>query len=231
MLNIEIVSDVICPWCFIGKRRLEQAIGLFGSADEIRVRWLPFQLNPNMPPEGMDRREYRTAKFGSWERSLALDTQITDAGKQDGIAFNFTRAKRTPNTLDAHRLIWLADKRGVQDAVVEALFRGYFVEGNYLSDRGVLAGIASEAGLDRDEVDRLTHGDDGRSGVQAEEERAHRLGISGVPTFLVNGRIAFSGAQRPEKFLAAFRTASAGPSAEGEGAACSVDSGSGKPSC
>jgi 2-hydroxychromene-2-carboxylate isomerase len=143
--TIEVVSDVICPWCFVGKRRLEQAIGLFGGEDEIRVRWLPFQLNPDMPPEGMDRREYRTAKFGNWERSLTLDAQITDAGKQDGISFNFTRAKRTPNTLDAHRLIWLADKWGVQDAVVEALFRGYFVEGNYLSDRTALAGIASGA--------------------------------------------------------------------------------------
>ena len=122
MLTVEIVSDVICPWCFIGKRRLEQAIDRFGGEDEVRVRWLSFQLNPTMPPEGMDRRAYRSAKFGSWEKSLALDAQVTAAGKQDGIAFDFTRAERTPNTLNAHRLIWLAGERGVQDAVVEAFF-------------------------------------------------------------------------------------------------------------
>ncbi len=205
MLKIEVISDVICPWCFIGKRRMEQAIDRFD--DEVSIRWLPFQLNPNMPAEGMDRRAYRTAKFGSWEKSLALDAQISSAGKLDGITFNLARAQRTPNTLDAHRLIWLAGERGVQDAVVEGLFRGYFTAGKDLGDRAVLAAIASEAGLVRDEVDRFLHGDDGLRGVRAEDERAHRLGVSGVPTFLLNGQVAFSGAQRPEDFLSAFRSA------------------------
>jgi predicted DsbA family dithiol-disulfide isomerase len=184
-----------------------------------------------MPPGGMDRRAYRTAKFGSWERSLALDAQVTSAGKLDGIAFDFALAERTPNTLDAHRLIWLAGERGVQDAVVEGLFRGYFVAGKDLGDRAVLASIASEAGLVREDVDRFIRGDDGLSGVRADDERAHRLGVSGVPTFLVNGRVAFSGAQSPEDFLSAFRSASVGPSPEGVGAACSADSSAGNPSC
>jgi predicted DsbA family dithiol-disulfide isomerase len=222
---------VICPWCYIGKRRLEQAIARFGSADEIGVRWLPFQLNPNMPPEGMDRRAYRSAKFGSWERSLALDAAVTAIGERDGIAFDFAQAQRTPNTLDAHRLIWLAGERGVQDAFVEALFRGYFAEGKDVSDRAVLRGIASQAGLDRSDVDRLIHGDAGLAGVRAEEERGRRLVVSSVPTFFVNGRIAFSGARPPEEFLVAFRSASAGPSSEGLGTTCAIDAASGKPAC
>src|SRR3954464_14907495 len=124
--TIDIISDVICPWCFIGKRRLEKAVAALDGAHEVRVRWLPFQLNPQMPPEGVSRREYRTRKFGSWERSLELDAQVAAAGEGEGIHFAFERMERTPNTLDAHRLIWLAEQEGIQDAVVEALFRAYF---------------------------------------------------------------------------------------------------------
>ena len=231
-IAIDIVSDVICPWCFVAKRRLEQAIRRFDGEDEFRVRWLPFQLNPGMPREGMDRRAYRSAKFGSWEHSLALDVQVTVAGLQDGIAFDFAKIERTPNTLDAHRLIRLAGERGVQDAVVESLFSGYFAEGKDISDRSVLAEIVTRAGLDREEVARLLS-DDGLSSVRAEEEDARRLGVSGVPTFLVKGRVAFSGVQRPEAFLAAFRSASelGRSSPEEEGIACSLDPSSGKPAC
>ncbi len=231
-IAIDIVSDVICPWCFSGKRRLEQAIRHYDGKDEFRVRWLPFQLNPGMPREGMDRRAYRSAKFGSWERSLELDAQVTAAGSQDGIAFDFARIERTPNTLDAHRLIRLAGERGVQDTVVESLFSGYFAEGKDISDRKVLAEIVTGAGLDREEVDRLLS-DDGFSSVRAEEEDARRPGVSGVPTFLVKGRVAFSGVQRPEAFLAAFRSASelGRSSPEEEGIACSLDPSSGKPAC
>jgi predicted DsbA family dithiol-disulfide isomerase len=120
-LHIDIISDVICPWCFIGKRRLEKAIAAHDG--QVKVRWLPFQLNPTMPREGVGRKEYRTRKFGSWERSLELDAQMVAVGETEGIHFAFDRTERTPNTLDAHRLIWLADQQGVQDAVVEAMFR------------------------------------------------------------------------------------------------------------
>lgn len=119
-ITIEVVSDVICPWCFIGKRRLEKARAAFGSS--VRVRWLSFQLNPTMPREGISRREYRIRKFGIWERSRELDVNVEAVGKEEGIDFVFDLIERTPNTLDAHRLIWLADQEGVQDAVVEALF-------------------------------------------------------------------------------------------------------------
>ena len=131
-LLIEIASDVICPWCYIGKRRLEKAIAALDRQHEVRVRWLPFQLNPTMPKEGISRRDYRTKKFGSWERSLELDAQVAASGAAEGIHFAFDRTERTPNTLDAHRLIWLADQHAIQDAIMEAQFRAYFVKGRDL---------------------------------------------------------------------------------------------------
>jgi predicted DsbA family dithiol-disulfide isomerase len=125
VLHIDVISDVICPWCYIGKRRLEKAIVALEGQSEVRVRWLPFQLNPMMPKEGISRKEYRTKKFGSWERSQELDAKLVAVGKTEGINFAFDRIERTPNTVDAHRLIWLADQQGVQDALVEAIFRAY----------------------------------------------------------------------------------------------------------
>jgi predicted DsbA family dithiol-disulfide isomerase len=121
MILVDVISDVICPWCFIGKRRLEKAIAALDSP--VKVRWLPFQLNPAMPKEGVGRKEYRTKKFGSWDRSLELDAQMIAVGETEGIHFAFDRTERTPNTLDAHRLIWLADQQDCQDAIMEALFR------------------------------------------------------------------------------------------------------------
>src|ERR1700687_5398637 len=139
-LTVDVISDVICPWCFIGKRRLEKAVAAFGR-EQVRVRWHPFQLNPRILKGGMNRQEYPTAKCGSWERSLALDAQVAAAGRGEGIPFAFDRIMRTPNTLDAHRLIGLADTEGVQDAVVEAVFRGYFVEGRDIRQNTVLLDV------------------------------------------------------------------------------------------
>jgi predicted DsbA family dithiol-disulfide isomerase len=203
MLTIDVISDVICPWCFIGKRRLERAL----AGRPATVRWRPFQLNPDMPREGIDRKEYRIRKFGSWERSLELDARVAAAGRGEGIAFDFDRMARTPNTLDAHRIIWLAGERGVQDAVVEALFLAYFTDGRDLSDRATLAEVAAGAGLDRDEVVELLGGDKGLDVVRAGEEQARRIGVSGVPFFVVNGKVALSGAQPPEMFRQAFEQA------------------------
>ena len=224
MLTIDVISDVICPWCFIGKRRLEKALNGRPAA----VRWHPFQLNPDMPGEGLDRRSYRIGKFGSWERSQELDARVAAAGEGEGIVFRFDRMARTPNTLHAHRIIWLAGERGVQDAVVEALFQAYFTEGRDLSDRATLAGIAAEAGLDRAEVNGLMAGDGGLDVVRAGEEQARRLGVSGVPFFVVNGRVALSGALPPELFRQAFEQ-SGDP--VGAGDACEVDPATGKREC
>ena len=203
MLTIDVISDVICPWCFIGKRRLEKAL----DGRPATVRWHPFQLNPDMPRGGIERRAYRIRKFGSWERSQELDARVAAAGQGEGISFNFDRQSRTPNTLDAHRVIWLAGERGVQDAVTEALFKAYFTEGRDLSDRATLAEVAAGAGLDRAEVDELLGSDGGLDVVQTGEEQARRLGVSGVPFFIVNGRVALSGAQPPELFRQGFEQA------------------------
>ncbi len=203
MLTVDVISDVICPWCLIGKRRLETALGDRPAV----VRWHPFQLNPDMPREGIDRKTYRIEKFGSWERSQELDAGVAAAGEDVGVAFHFERQSRTPNTLDAHRVIWLAGERGVQEAAVEALFLAYFTDGRDLSDQVTLAEIAAGAGLDRAEADELLSGDKGLEVVQTGEERARRLGVSGVPFFVINGRVGLSGAQPPERFRQAFEQA------------------------
>ena len=196
--ELSVVSDAICPWCYVGKRRLEQAFALMNGAPRPRVTWRPFELNPQMPKAGIERREYRMRKFGSWERSLQLDAQLTEVGKSVGIAFRYDLMKRTPNTFDAHRLIWLAGQLGVQDAIVEALFRGYFSEGRDIGDAGVLTDLAAEAGVDRARTEALLSGTEGSAEVAAEEEVAMRAALSGVPTFVLDGRVLFSGAQSPE---------------------------------
>lgn len=230
-VSVDVYSDAICPWCFVGKRRLERAIRELGQRAEVTVAWRPFELNPDMPPEGLDRRAYRSAKFGSWARSQALDAQVAVVGAAEGISFAHGRIARTPNTLDAHRLIRLAGARGRQDAVVEALFRAYFVDGLDVGDRPTLAGIAAAAGFDAGEVARLLAGDGGVAEVRAEEDRARGLGVTGVPFVVVDGAFAVSGAQPAEVFLAALtkavdlatddRPASAAP-AEDAAPACPI---------
>jgi predicted DsbA family dithiol-disulfide isomerase len=196
--ELSVVSDAICPWCYVGKRRLEQAIALMDGVQPIRVTWRPFELNPQMPKAGIERREYRMRKFGSWERSLALDAQMLEVGNSVGIAFRYDLMKRTPNTFDAHRLIWLAGHLGVQDAMVETLFRGYFCEGRDIGDTAVLADLAAAAGIDREQAAAFLKSTGGTAEVAAEEEVAIHAGLSGVPTFVLDGRVLFSGAQPPE---------------------------------
>jgi predicted DsbA family dithiol-disulfide isomerase len=227
-LTVDVISDVICPWCYIGKRRLEKAVAAFGQ-EQVRVRWHPFQLNPRMPKGGMNRQEYRTAKFGSWERSLGLDAQVTAAGLDEGIRFAFDKIIRTPNTLDAHRLIWLAEQEGVQDAVVEAVFRAYFVKGQDISQTTVLLDVVAGAGLDRGRAEALLSGEQGLAAIRAAEEHARRSGVQGVPFFLINNTIALSGAREPSAFLDAFEKAGAGPATSDEGV-CKVGQ-EGEPSC
>src|SRR3954470_15618232 len=202
-LSVDVISDPICPWCFIGKRRLEKAVAAHDGP--VRVRWLPFQLNPQMPREGVSRREYRTRKFGSWERSLELDAQVAAAGAGEGIAFAFDRMERTPNTLDAHRLVWLAEQEGVQDAVVEALFRAYFTEGRDVGARQTLLDVVAGAGLDRGQAEGVLTSGGGLEAIREADELARRVRVEGVPFFVINGRVPLSGAQPPEAFLAAFK--------------------------
>ena len=205
--TVDIVSDVICPWCYIGKWRLEVAIGALEGQHEVKVHWHPYQLNPTMPKEGISRKEYRVKKFGSWERSLELDTKVIAVGHAEGIHFSFDKIGRTPNTLDAHRLIWLANQHGCQDTVVEALFRAYFTEGRDISNRQALIDIASEAGLRRQVAESMLGSDDGMDVVSNARELSQRHLVTGVPFFIINNAITLSGAQEPETFLDAFRQA------------------------
>jgi predicted DsbA family dithiol-disulfide isomerase len=202
VVHVDVISDVICPWCYIGKRRLEKAIAALDR--QVEVRWLPFQLNPAMPQRGVSRREYRTRKFGSWERSLELDARVVAVGETEGIPFAFDGIKRTPNTQDAHRLIGLADQQGVQDAVVEALFRAYFTEGRDISQRQTLLDVVAEAGLGRQRAEAVLDGDDGMEALREADELGRRFRVDGVPFFVINGKITLGGAQLPEAFLEGF---------------------------
>ena len=206
-MKIEVVSDVVCPWCYIGKRRLEKALAQVGADARPEVTWLPFQLNPGMPPEGMPRAEYRRAKFGSVERGRQLDARVAAEGRGEGIEFAFERMERTPNTFAAHQLIDLAQERGAGGAVVDALFRAYFEEARDIGERGVLLAIGEAAGLPRAEVEaRWADAAQARRVAQLEESMK-QLGISGVPTFILEGKFGVSGAQPPEALAAAIREA------------------------
>lgn len=202
-LSIEVYSDVVCPWCYIGKRRLEQALDTTRGRDEAPVIWRPFQLNPTMPRAGMDRRVYLEAKFGGPGEMKAIQERVATVGAGAGIDFMFDRIERTPNTFDAHRLIWFAGQHHRQDEMVEELFHGYFTEGLNIGQAETLVSLAVRAGLDGDEVGRLLQTDEGVEAVRREEARGHRLGIRGVPYFLLNGSAALSGAQPVETFVSA----------------------------
>ncbi|MGM0784502.1 MAG: DsbA family oxidoreductase [Pseudomonadota bacterium] len=197
-VDITVISDAICPWCFIGKRHLDLALAELPEEIGVSVAWHPFELNPDMPAEGLSRRDYRTAKFGSWERSQALDAQVEAAAAQAGLEIHHERMMRTPNTFDAHRLIWLAGEHGAQSAVVDALFRYYFVEGQDIGDSAVLANAARDGGLADIDVPAFLASDRGRSEVRAALDEARRLGVSGVPTFIIDDAVGLSGAQPPE---------------------------------
>jgi predicted DsbA family dithiol-disulfide isomerase len=206
-MQIEIYSDVVCPWCFIGKRRLEQALETAWYSQEAHIAWRPFQLNPTMPKEGMDRRVYLDAKFGGAEAWRAVEERVAKAGEADGIEFAFDWIARTPNTFDAHRLIWFAEQQGCQDEVVEDLFHSYFTKGRGIGSLDSLAEIASDCGLNREEVERFLASGRAVQEVRAEEATGHRLGIRGVPYFVLNGSISISGAQPPEIFVSALQQA------------------------
>ena len=202
-LRIEVASDVICPWCYIGKRRLEKALALVEGEVEPRIEWLPFQLNPAMPPEGVARAEYRRAKFGSPERARELDARVASEGAGEGIRFAFDRMQRTPNTLAAHRLIDVAQRAERADSVVNALFRAYFEEARDIGDAAVLAEIAGRAGVSGWPQEAA-----GQE-VAALEEDVRNLGISAVPTFILDRKLGVSGAHPPEALAQAIREAAA----------------------
>lgn len=212
-MRIDIVSDVVCPWCYVGKRRFEQALAARPGLD-VEISWRAFQLNPDMPAGGMERESYLAAKFGSATRAETIYADITAAGAEEGIAFAFERITRTPNTIDAHRLIRLAGEHGVQDPVVEALFRCYFEQGADIGDPARLIEIGDEGGLDAEVTRAHLASGDGIEAVKAEDLQARRLGINGVPCFIIDRRYAISGAQAPDVFERIFDTADQASAAE-----------------
>lgn len=202
-LSIDIISDLVCPWCFIGKRRLEAALELYRQrrpdAPQPQIVFHPFELNPDLPREGIARADYVAKKFGA--RGYSAHDRLVQAGKPLGIAFAFDRIERQPNTLAAHALIESARRHGVQGAVKEALMRAFFVEGLDLTETQTLVRIASEAGLDRKEAQAATADEALRRAVADEEDKARAMGVNGVPFFIFNKRLAVEGAQPPEVLL------------------------------
>lgn len=206
--RLEVVSDVICPWCWIGKAQLDRALALLEAEGlTFDLGWLPYQLNPDMPAGGVDRRTYRAEKFGSWERSQELDAQVAEAGRAAGVAFRHDRMARTPNTVEAHRLIRLAGADGVQHATVDRLFRAYFQDGQDIGDRAVLAALGAEAGMAEATLAAFATGDAARAEVVAESRALAQAGISGVPSFLLDRHLLFSGAMPAERMAEGFRRA------------------------
>jgi len=199
-VTIDIVSDVMCPWCYVGKKRLEKALAKLDADIEVDLHWRPFQLDPTLPKEGRDRKEYLESKFGGAERANQAYTAIREAGADEGIAFDFDSIAVSPNTLDAHRLIRWAAASGeaTQGAVVEILFRMYFTEGRNIGDHAVLLDAAGQAGMDVALVQTLLQGDADRTGVQREIATAQQMGVTGVPCFIFEGRYAVMGAQPVE---------------------------------
>ena len=196
--RLDIISDPICPWCYIGKARLDAALAKAGNPFEIT--WHPFQLNPDMPSEGMDRRAYLEGKFGK-EQATAFYAQIEDAAIQSGLDVDFAKIARTPNTIDAHRLIRWARTDDLQHAVGSVLFRLYFKEGRDISDHTVLLDAADESGMDRALVARLLASDADIDDVKAEDANGRQMGVSGVPCFIIGGKFAVQGAQDVETWV------------------------------
>jgi predicted DsbA family dithiol-disulfide isomerase len=208
-VNIDIVSDVICPWCFIGRRRLAKALAALDGSLQATIVWRPFELNPGIPREGIERATYLAAKFGSIQDAQKLYEHVGVVGAEEGIEFHFDRIARTPNTFDAHRLIWLASRSGLGDAIAQELFKAYFVEGVNIGSRAALAQIGARAGLDPIETERFLESEEGGEEVRRQILAAQELGVSGVPFFVVNGRYGISGAQHPDTLVAMLKRAAA----------------------
>ena len=197
MVKLDILSDPICPWCYIGKANLDRALEQAGD-HPFEIEWHPFQLNPDMPAGGMDRREYLETKFGGKDRAVEVYARVAEAAEAAGLKIDFGAIKRTPNTLNAHRLIHWAGIEGRQTPVVSALFKAYFIEGRDIGDIDVLADIADAAGLDAAMVRQLLQGESDVEDIRARDAWARDKGVTGVPTFVVGQQHAVPGAQPPE---------------------------------
>ena len=213
-LQVDVLSDVVCPWCYIGKRRLEAALATLRAAEPdllVDVRWHPFQLNPDLPRDGIGRRDYLEAKFGGPARAREIYARVAEAGRSVDIPFAFDAIAKQPNTLDAHRLIAWAQERheGDVDALVERLFHAYFIDGRFVGDRDELVRLAGDAGFDADDARAMLDSQAFDGDVSEADRKAREMGVGGVPFFIFNGKTAVSGAQAPETLLQAIAQARA----------------------
>ena len=221
-IKIDIVSDVVCPWCYIGKRRLEKAIAQVADQVDVELEYHPFELNPDMPPEGRNQKEYLTKKFGSEAKYLQITNQVTEVAAQEGLKFDFEKQVVSPNTRNAHRLIWFAKKHGKQIEMKEALMKAYFEQGIDLTNSENLISIATQVGLDTQETKSFLNSTEGMAEVTTSEMQNAQRGISGVPFYIINNQYGVSGAQPSEVFAKALLEISSENVSEGE--ACDVES-------
>lgn len=206
-LRIDVISDCVCPWCYVGKRRLEEAMEATSDRFEFTVKWRPFQLAPDLPPEGKDWSEYVREKFGSQERLDQMHAHLREVGAEVGLDFAFEKIARAVNTLEAHRLIWMAGEVGLQSQMVEAVFAAYFTQGQDIGNRDVLVQIAEGIGLDRTKVRGLLDSEVGQEEVRYELSEPRRAGITAVPFYVVEGKFGVAGAQPAKAFVEAFERA------------------------
>ncbi|HJT23390.1 MAG TPA: DsbA family oxidoreductase [bacterium] len=206
-MKIEVYSDVICPWCYLGKARLEAALKVSGNNGQAEVHFLPYELNPATPEEGVDHKAHLAAKFGGVHVLDAAHARLTALGKEAGLDYRFDSIQKTPNTFNAHRVLWLAEKEGKGNETQNAFFKAYFTEGKDLGDKKTLTELAVAAGLDGAKVEKLLAGEEGEREVREAEEKAYDMGITGVPFFIFNGKIGVSGAQSVETFIKALEQA------------------------
>lgn len=197
MIKLDIISDPICPWCYIGKAYLDRALAAHPD-HPFTIEWHPYQLNPDMAAGGMDRREYLELKFGGQDGAMKVYGEIAKKAEDAGLQIDFAGIKTTPNTMNAHRLIHWSGLEGRQAFVVAALFKAYFVEGRDIGDTGVLCNIASESGMDADMVERLLATDSDLDDIRARDGHSREMGVRGVPTFIINNESVLTGAQAPE---------------------------------
>jgi predicted DsbA family dithiol-disulfide isomerase len=206
-ITLDVVSDVVCPWCFIGKRRMEKALEAFPGAAGVQVRWRPFQLNPGLPQEGVERRPLHLAKFGGEANLKAAYARVAAVGEEEGIPFAQDKIQKQPNTANAHRLLGWAYPSGKQSDLAESLFRAFFCEGLDIGDRRVLAERAGRMGMDAGRALSFLNGGEGIEELKDEEAAYRRMGIRAVPTFILNNRLMLTGAEAPEVILGALEEA------------------------
>ena len=203
VLTIDVVSDLVSPWCYLAMGRLDRALSALQGASTPVVRWQPFEINPAIPMAGMDVDRYLSAVFGSNDVARQVLNDVASEGEAEGIHFDFDRVKNVPNTLSAHRLILLAEEKQRGERMTQALFRGFFEHGQDIGNLDVLTGLAADAGLDADSTGEYLAGDRNRDIVRTREAQARSVGLIGVPSIIVNGQLAVMGVQDPETILAA----------------------------